>query len=216
MNRGTASAEQSVIELDEIWDSLPADARSRLERFGELVMQYKDSARLTSLSTLDEALAVLVRESLALTPLVEALSPAEVVDLGSGAGVPGVPLAVLFPRTSFVVLERSERKAGFLQIAVNTLGLANVQVSMLDPLRQRTPQQRACVVTRAAFPPSRIPAVASKLLLPGGHLMGFVAPAARDALAGAVPAWLKVRRVLPYRCKRGVSYVYWLAREEAR
>jgi 16S rRNA (guanine527-N7)-methyltransferase len=69
---------------------------------------------LTSLNDRAEAWAVLVEDSLRLSPLVSA-EGAPVVDVGSGGGAPGIPLALAFPERSFVLLEAQERKCAFLR-----------------------------------------------------------------------------------------------------
>jgi len=61
--------------------------------------------------------------------------PAEIWDLGSGAGLPGIPLAILFPRTSVVLIDRSSRSA-----------------DLIDHLRGNAPT----IVSRAALPPEKI------------------------------------------------------------
>ncbi len=52
----------------------------------------------------------------------------EMVDVGSGAGLPGIPLAVACPERYFVLLEPNRRRAGFLELAVERLGLSNANV----------------------------------------------------------------------------------------
>jgi 16S rRNA (guanine527-N7)-methyltransferase len=55
-----------------------------------------------------------------------------VLDVGSGAGFPGIPLAIALPEASFTLLERSAKKASFLRNCVILLGLANVAVSQTE------------------------------------------------------------------------------------
>lgn len=54
--------------------------------------------------------------------------PESALDVGSGGGLPGIPLAIAWPDTRVVLLESRERKAGFLELAVRSLALRNVHV----------------------------------------------------------------------------------------
>jgi 16S rRNA (guanine(527)-N(7))-methyltransferase RsmG len=68
--------------------------------------------------------------------------PASILDVGSGGGFPGIPLAIAWPRTSVTLLESRDRKAGFLEMAVRDLGLKNVKV-VCDRLERFRPASGA-------------------------------------------------------------------------
>ncbi|MCL2139316.1 MAG: class I SAM-dependent methyltransferase, partial [Treponema sp.] len=55
-------------------------------------------------------------------------SHASIADVGSGAGLPGIPLAITLPDVKFTLIERKNRRAGFLRNVCNILGLSNVSV----------------------------------------------------------------------------------------
>lgn len=205
---GTAPA---TIDVESIWNALDGAARGRLERYAKLISSYRDAARLTGVDSLAGIRDILVRESLALAPFIRELAPDEVADLGSGAGVPGIPLAVALPETGFTLFERSERKASFLDIAVSAIGLPNVTVAARDPLADREPQRFSCVTTRSVIPVPKLTEVAQKLLAPGGRLMGYMPPKAGERLADEVAPTLRVERLAEYQSARGTSKVYSLA-----
>jgi 16S rRNA (guanine527-N7)-methyltransferase len=73
-----------------------------------------------------------VLDSLSAWGLLAELAPATVVDIGSGAGFPGIPLAAAFPGTAFTLMERSTRRASFLGNCALVLGLPNVTVVPSD------------------------------------------------------------------------------------
>jgi len=56
----------------------------------------------------------------------------KIADIGSGAGLPGIPLAVCLPHAAFTLIERMGRRAGFLRNAVAALGLPNVAIEEAD------------------------------------------------------------------------------------
>ena len=69
-----------------------------------------------------------VLDSLAGLAAIRKIAASTVADLGSGAGFPGIPLAVFLKDSQFHLIERSGRRAGFLRNAVATLNLKNVEV----------------------------------------------------------------------------------------
>jgi len=67
-------------------------------------------------------------DSLVAVSYINRFSPETLADIGSGAGLPGIPLAVFFTEVRFFLVERSGKRAGFLRNAVLALGLKNVTV----------------------------------------------------------------------------------------
>jgi 16S rRNA (guanine527-N7)-methyltransferase len=78
--------------------------------------------------------------------------PATVEDAGSGAGLPGIPLAIALPHFRFILVERGGARAGFLRNACATLRLPNVEVLEADAFEVNN--QVDCLVYRAFVPVS--------------------------------------------------------------
>jgi 16S rRNA (guanine527-N7)-methyltransferase len=105
-------------------------------------------------------------------------------DLGSGAGLPGLPLAIALPRCRFVLCEPKQRRAAFLELAVERLELGNVEVAVLRA--EDFPPDRAEVCTARAFASiERSWEVACRLLKPGGRLVYFAGGGLADPRAAA-------------------------------
>jgi 16S rRNA (guanine527-N7)-methyltransferase len=148
-----------------------------LERWLEDVLA---TPGLTSLATLDDARRVLLDEALRATPLVAEIG-GPVVDVGSGGGSPGIPLAVALPNVDFTLLEAQQRKARFLERAAREL--PNV-----DVVRGRAEEQAVDVFAVALAKALAQPPVAAELCLPlvrpGGAALVWVGETARpDAVA---------------------------------
>jgi 16S rRNA (guanine527-N7)-methyltransferase len=93
------------------------------------------------------------------------------VDLGSGAGLPGIVLALVLPDSEVVLLEPALRRATFLEECVAELGLANARV-VRARAEQMAGELAADVVTaRAVAPLDRLAALAVGLLKPGGIVL---------------------------------------------
>jgi len=91
---------------------------------------------------------------------------AEIWDLGSGAGLPGIPLALLMPQTRVVLVERSGGRAQLLRRVLRILGLENTEVRETDI---NTLDGRAQVlVSRGVLPAEKAGDMARRLLQPGG------------------------------------------------
>jgi 16S rRNA (guanine527-N7)-methyltransferase len=109
------------------------------------------------------------------------------IDLGSGAGLPGVVLAMLLPESGIVLLEPLARRAAFLEECVRALGLGNAAVRR-GRAEEVAGQLTADVVTaRAVAPMQRLAALALPLVRPGGLVLAIKGAAAAQELAAAGP-----------------------------
>ena len=103
-------------------------------------------------------------------------SPANVIDLGSGGGLPGLVLAVLWPETPLLLVDGSVRRCSFLEEAIVDLGVSDhvtVRCGRAEDLGQE-PQLRAStelVVARSLGAPPVLAECAAGLLVAGGHLL---------------------------------------------
>ena len=101
-------------------------------------------------------------------------SPTTAADLGSGAGLPGLPLALLFPASHWLLIEAGRRRAAFLRHAAAVLGV-EARVEVLEERAEvtgRRPDVRHhldLVVARSFGPPAVVAECAAPLLRPGGR-----------------------------------------------
>ena len=110
------------------------------------------------------------------------------VDIGSGAGLPGVVLAMLRPSLEVTLLEPLLRRSVFLEECVAELGLANATVLRARAEEKAAARIRADVATaRAVAPLGRLAGWAAPLLRPGGQLLAIKGQSAADELAAAGP-----------------------------
>jgi 16S rRNA (guanine527-N7)-methyltransferase len=111
----------------------------------------------------------------------------QLVDIGSGAGLPGIVLAILRPGLDVVLLESMLRRVAFLQECVESLGIENASV-VRARAEEYTGKVRADVVTaRAVAPLDRLAGWAAGLLRPGGEILAIKGESAEEELAAATP-----------------------------
>jgi len=111
-------------------ESRPHGARelALLTRYGALV--HDQSGRISLIAQADRS-SIYTRHVLdSLNPVaLFQTPPSSALDLGSGAGFPGIPLAIVWPECQIVLVESREKKAGFLERVARELGLRNVAVA---------------------------------------------------------------------------------------
>lgn len=93
--------------------------------------------------------------------------PARLTDVGSGAGLPGIPLAILWSETRVDLMDRSQRRVELCERAIRVLGLANVSVDQRDVADET--RTLDAIVTRAVFPPDQWISVVRRRLAPDGR-----------------------------------------------
>lgn len=108
--------------------------------------------------------------------------PCVLVDIGSGAGLPGMVLAMLLPQAEVILLEPMARRTSFLRECVTAIGLPNVVVRR-GRAEQEAGRLRADVVTaRAVAPLGRLAGLAAGITRPGGIVLAIKGSGAQEEL----------------------------------
>ena len=137
---------------------------------------------LTSIRDLDEARRIHVEESLAAVEIVRRFE-GPIVDVGSGGGAPGIPLAAALPEHQVTLLEANGRKCAFLREAAREF--PNVAVVQGRAEEQET-DRFGVAVAKALAPPPVAAEWCLPLVAPGGGVVLFVGPSADAAAASRV------------------------------
>lgn len=103
----------------------------------------------------------------------------DAIDLGSGAGFPGVPFALLAPQVRVTLIESNHKKATFLKELVFALGLANVEI--FGDRAENYPKRASVVAMRAVESFDRTLPLAIRLVRPGGRIALMIGSAQVDA-----------------------------------
>ena len=125
---------------------LPAYAEQRLIDYVALIQKWNKTYNLTAVRETQSMLSHHLLDCLAVLPHVSAQT---ILDVGSGAGLPGVPLALALPQARVTLLDSSHKKAAFLKQAVIELGLENASV-VCERVESWRPQHKfELVISRA-------------------------------------------------------------------
>jgi len=139
----------------------------RIDRFIELLIRWSLRINLVSAHSARQLVDRHVLDSLALTMLTRRVRTA--ADLGSGAGFPGIPMAITAPRTAVNLVEPREKKATFLREAARLLRLDNVEVWPVRGEHWQSNQDLQLIAVRG-LRTDVATAVARRMLASGGML----------------------------------------------
>lgn len=132
--------------MAELGLKLPTDAPAMLCSYIEVLQQWNRKYNLTAVRAPAQIVSRHILDSLAVAPWVHGT---RVLDVGTGAGLPGIPLAVAFPERHFTLLDSHGKKTRFVTHAATVLGLRNVEVVQARVETYRAPEPFATVITRA-------------------------------------------------------------------
>jgi 16S rRNA (guanine527-N7)-methyltransferase len=153
--------------LDELGLALPEGAQEKFLAYLELLAKWNKTYNLTAIRDPDKMISHHLLDSLAVLPH---LPEGRLADIGSGGGLPGIPLAIAQPTRRVTLNDANHKKAAFLQQAVIELKLTNTEVHTGRVQVWRPAQRFACVVTRGFAELADFISACRHLLAPGGVL----------------------------------------------
>ena len=121
-DRLEATLEQGLRELAL---GVPANAQQKLLHYLHLIVKWNKHFNLSGITAIQEMVPLHLLDSLAISPYLEG---ERILDIGSGAGLPGIPLAIANPDKSFVLLDSNGKKTRFLFQVKVALELSNVEI----------------------------------------------------------------------------------------
>lgn len=177
--------------LSELGIALPEDAQRQLLAFRDLLLKWNKTYNLTALRDPDLAISHHLLDSLAILPHV---GPGALLDVGSGGGLPGIPLAIARPDLAVSMVDTVQKKTTFLQQAVIELALKNVTVHHARV--EAMPGQYAQISSRAFAELGLFVSLTRHLLAPGGRWLAMKGVRPDDELQ-ALPADVAVEAIIP-------------------
>lgn len=189
-------ADRAVLEagLDELGLAFEQASLERLLAHIQLVRAWSRSYNLVARGDLASLVSRHVLDSLAIHPLVPA---GRLLDVGSGAGFPGVPLAIALPRLDVTLLDSAGKRARFLRHVVRTLRLERVEVVESRVEDYIAPRPFASIVSRAFATLSDYARQVRHLADPETRILALKGQRPREELDD-LPEWVNVLEIQRY------------------
>ncbi len=162
------------------------DLAAGLTAYLALLVRWNAKWNLTAVRDPRDMVVRHLFDSLAVDPWVRG---PRIVDVGTGAGLPGIPLALLRPTHRFTLLDSAGKRTRFLQHVVARLGLENVEVVQARVEDYDATAGFDTVVSRAFTSVDRFAATAGHLCGPGGRLLAMAGQFPADDLAALPDGW---------------------------
>jgi len=175
-----------ALDLQKLGSDLDADRLDGLAAYETALRERAVPRGFVSAGDAERLWERHIRDSLRALPQLP--GKGRIADLGSGAGLPGLPLAIAAPLCSFALIEVRRGRAAFLESVVDDLGLGNVEVFLGKT--SAVPGHFSACLARAFASPAASWKAASPLLEDAGTLIYWAgAGFDEDELAGSVPSW---------------------------
>jgi 16S rRNA (guanine527-N7)-methyltransferase len=165
---------------------LPEAVCEGLIAYVELLAKWNKAYNLTAVREPGEMVTRHLLDSLAVVPHFHAV---RAIDVGTGGGLPGIPLALVFPERQFVLLDSNSKKTRFLVQAKAALGLDNVTVVHSRVEEYRPKRVFDAVITRAFASVADILTSSRHLLAPGGEFLAMKGLVPAEELANLPPGF---------------------------
>jgi len=149
---------------------LPPTAQEKLLTYAALLYKWNKTFSLTALREQDKAVSHHLLDSLAILPHVP---DGNLLDVGSGGGMPGIPLAIACPELSVTLLDSNSKKAAFLRQAAIELALPNISVHCGRVEQYHPPLGFAAITSRAFAELADFVCLSRHLLAAGGRWLAM-------------------------------------------
>lgn len=159
--------------------SLSETAVIQLISFLEILQKWNRAYNLTAIADFQKMISYHLMDSLSIAPYIKG---DHIVDIGSGAGLPGIPLAIFFPKKQFVLIDSVGKKTRFMGHVVRTLQLNNIEIVQSRAEEYSTETRFDTMVARAVGSLDDLITISRHLLHAQGRLLAMKSTVAAETL----------------------------------
>lgn len=167
-------------------EDLTDQMQEKLYRYYELIYEYNKVMNLTGIDDLHGVYLKHFYDSITIRQQIDKLKPKTIADLGTGAGLPGIVLAIIYPDIAITLIEPLAKRCRFLEVVCTELGLTNVEV--LNKRAEDLTDNYDLVVSRAVARLNILLEIAYKIIKPQGSFLALKAQQANTELDEAKKA----------------------------
>jgi 16S rRNA (guanine527-N7)-methyltransferase len=162
-----------AVGVRELGLGLDAGIQDRLIAYRDLLHKWNRSFNLTAVRDPEAMVVMHLLDSLAVIPFLGDRDRPRMIDIGTGAGLPGIPLAIACPERQWVLLDSNHKKTTFLRQAAAELELDNVEVIVARVETFTSPRLFDVAISRAFSSLDTFVAAAMRLLTPIGRALAM-------------------------------------------
>jgi 16S rRNA (guanine527-N7)-methyltransferase len=149
-----------TISADKLWqdfsknEQLTPQQEERFRQYTDILLAWNEKTNITRITDLADILQYHYRDALHLDRFMDMHSINSLCDIGTGGGIPGIPLKIKYPHLRVLLIEVNSKKIAFLQDVIEQLGLENVEIVDLDwrSFLRHVNEQIDLFVARASLP----------------------------------------------------------------
>lgn len=167
---------------------LTEDQINKFKRYLELLLEWNEKFNLTAITDKDEIEEKHFIDSIALTKFFD-IKGKSLLDVGSGAGFPGLPLAIVEPNARITLLESNGKRVTFLKEVVKDLGLSNVEIIQGRAEEVGTREKYDIVTARAVKELNILLELCFYLVKVGGQFIAYKSSGVDEEIAHAKNAF---------------------------
>ena len=172
----------------------------KLEKYMSLILEWNEKINVTAVKNPEEFMAKNIIDSLTICGKPEISTAERVLELGTGGGLPGIPLAIVYPEKSFVLMDAVGKKLKVVQAVADEIGLSNVATvhGRAEDLARKGEyrEQFDLVVSRAVANLSTLSEYCIPFVKIGGSFTAFKTEAAEEEISAASSAVKKLGGVM--------------------